>query len=215
MRSGILQYIFRRRNKTITSTGVLLVLLYALFPSENLSAQNLSIDSTTTEIQEVQVDSARLLHSPHKATIYSMILPGLGQGYNKKYWKIPIIYAGFGLFYYLIDYNATEYNLWKDAYYQSLLDPDGLEPPVNEYQELYGDNPDFLLDQKNQARRYRDLNWILAGLWYVINVLDAAVDAHLFSWNVDDNLSLRVEPHLYKPSVYQKPTGGLKLSLRF
>jgi hypothetical protein len=154
-------------------------------------------------------------HSPHKATLYSMILPGLGQAYNRKYWKIPIVYAGFGVFYYLIDYNNTEYQLWKDAYNHTLLDPDGLEDPVNDYEELYGDNPDFLLDRKNEARRYRDLNYILAGVWYMLNVLDATVDAHLFSWEVDDNLSLRMEPHLQSQAGSYKPMGGVKLSLNF
>lgn len=183
----------------------------------NLLAQNTALaDSLESTAKATAVDTASVReHSPHKATIYSMILPGLGQAYNKKYWKIPIVYAGFGVFYYLIDYNATEYNLWKDAYYHSLLDPDGLEDPVNEYEALYGDNPDFLRDRKNDARRFRDLNWILAGLWYIINVLDATVDAHLFSWNVDENLSLRVEPHVYQPVGFQKPAGGLKFSLRF
>lgn len=193
-----------------------MVLLLAWGVTE-VKAQNTALaDSLESTAKAVEVDTSSVReHSPHMATIYSMILPGLGQAYNKKYWKIPIIYAGFGVFYYLIDYNATEYQLWREAYYHTLQDPDGLEEPVNEYERLYGDNPDFLRDRKDDARRYRDLNWILAGLWYVLNILDATVDAHLFSWEVDDNLSLRVEPQMYNQMGYQKPAGGLKLSLRF
>ncbi len=155
-------------------------------------------------------------HSPHKATLYSAVLPGLGQAYNKKYWKIPIIYAGFGVFYYLVDYNNDEYQLWRNAYYHALTNEDGSEPPVNDYEAMFGDNTNFLRDRKNSARRYRDLNYILMGIWYMINVVDAAVDAHLFNWNVDDDLSLKIEPHIHNQYVSGfKPSGGLKLSLRF
>lgn len=217
MKSGNRQYSYFQQFINGTTKGVLMLFLGLLLSCSGLMAQNTELaDSLQANAKVVEVDSVSVVeHSPHKATIYSMILPGLGQAYNKKYWKIPIIYAGFGVFYYLIDYNATEYQLWRDAYNHTLLDPDGLEEPVNEYEELYGDNPDFLKSQKNDARRYRDLNWILAGLWYVLNVLDATVDAHLFSWNVDDNLSLRLEPHMYTPSLNHKPAGGVKLSLRF
>ena len=192
-------------------------LICMLFMIDGLKAQNTDLNDTlqaTAERSEIDTTSVNV-HSAHKATLYSMILPGLGQAYNKKYWKIPLIYAGFGVFYYLIDYNNTEYQLWRNAYYHTLLDPDGLEEPVNEYEELYGDNPDFLRDRKNDARRYRDLNYILAGVWYLLNIVDAAVDAHLFTWNMDENLSLRVEPHLYNPVGSYKPVGGVKFSLRF
>jgi hypothetical protein len=178
------------------------------------------VEITADTVQEytepVVIDTVfQRKHSPHKATIYSMILPGLGQAYNRKYWKIPIVYAGFGLFYYLIDYNNNEYQKWKAAYNHTLLDPDNEEPPVNEYEELYGDNPDFLNSSKNTARRFRDLNYILAGVWYLLNVIDATVDAHLFTWEVDEDLSFRIEPDLYPQIGSHKPGGGLKFSLSF
>lgn len=218
--SDTLQQLTGKRYNTYV---YLLCFIMVIVFNKGVFTQIVTVTDTIQSEIEIQGDtvitrndtSAAGLHSAHKATLYSMILPGLGQAYNKKYWKIPIIYAGFGVFYYLIDYNNTEYQLWKDAYYHSVQDPDGLEDPVNEYEELYGDNPDFLRDRKDDARRYRDLNYILAGVWYLLNVLDATVDAHLFSWNVDENLSLRVEPHIYNQVGLQKPTGGLKFSLRF
>jgi hypothetical protein len=155
------------------------------------------------------------LHDPTKATIYSMILPGLGQAYNKKYWKIPIIYAGFGVFYYFISFNNKEYKAWSDAYTHSLSNTDHSEPPVNEYEAMYGDYPQTLKDQKDYYRRNRDLTYILSGIWYLLNIVDATVDAHLFTWEVDDQLSLRVEPSLAEPVYGYRPAGGLKLTLNF
>ena len=197
--------------------GVLVLIWILIVTCHGLHAQNETLpDSIQVEAESIQPDTSGVkIHSPHRATIYSMLLPGLGQAYNRKYWKIPIVYAGFGVFYYLIDYNNTEYQLWKDAYAHAVSDPDGLEDPVNEYEEYYGDNPDFLRDRKNDARRYRDLNYILAGVWYILNIVDAAVDAHLFTWEVDDNLSLHMQPHMEHQFGSYKPMGGVKLSLRF
>ncbi len=220
MKIGDPQYsaFFQHISPTCKTIAALLVILLTGTLGMTLSAQDpgpVEITADRTEKGDYP-DSLRVrTHSPHKATLYSMILPGLGQAYNRKYWKIPIVYAGFGVFYYLIDYNNTEYKLWREAYYHTLQDPDNEEEPVNDYERFYGDNPDFLRDRKNDARRYRDLNYILAGLWYVLNILDATVDAHLFTWEVDDNLSLRVEPQLQNPVGYYKPVGGVKFSLRF
>jgi hypothetical protein len=163
-----------------------------------------------------QKDSAFYLHhSPRKATIYSMVLPGLGQAYNKKYWKIPIVYAGFGVFYYFISFNQKEYKAWSDGYYHSLSDPDHLESPVNDYEAMYGDHPDIMKDQKDYYRRNRDLTYILTGIWYLLNIVDATVDAHLYTWEIDDSLSLKFEPSLIEPMYGYRPNGGLKLTLNF
>lgn len=220
MRIGKIQYstIFHSISKIRETTCYSLVFLFMLLISvQEATGQNPHEgDTLKARKEKKKMDTAVInRHSPTKATIYSMILPGLGQAYNRKYWKIPIVYAGFGVFYYLIDYNNTEYQLWRDAYNHAMLDPDGLEDPVNDYEKYYGDNPDFLRARKNDARRYRDLNYILAGLWYVLNIVDATVDAHLFTWEVDDNLSLRMEPHLQNQVGTFKPMGGVKFSLRF
>jgi hypothetical protein len=175
-------------------------------------------DSLQTDVRaekEIPVDTSLYReHSARKATLYSMVLPGLGQAYNKKYWKIPIIYGGFTVFYFLIQYNDTEYQLFKEAYYHKLTNEDGNEDPVNEYEAKYDEQT--LLNAKNDYRRNRDLNYILSGVWYVLNIIDAAVDAHLFSWEVDSDLSLRVEPDFYTPNMLgQRTGGGVKLTLRF
>jgi len=181
------------------------------------NAQNRpAADSVISNAKAAAVDTGNYkMHSPHKATLYSMILPGLGQAYNKKYWKIPIIYAGFGVFYYIIRFNDKEYKKWREAYYYAIENPQGSDTPINDYYEKYGYNPDILRDQKDYYRRNRDLTYILAGFWYILNVLDAAVDAHLMTWEVDENLSLRMQPEFYQSLYNHKPGGGIKFSLNF
>lgn len=173
------------------------------------------VDSLSWPLREQTVEPVNVKeHSPHKATIYSMLLPGLGQAYNKKYWKIPIVYAGFGVFYYLIKFNNDEYQKWSEAYYFVLANP-GEDLPGNDYVEKYGDDPDYLKANKDYYRRNRDLNYILSALWYLLNVVDATVDAHLYSWEVNEDLSMRIEPEMFNGFTGYKPVGGLKLSLRF
>lgn len=138
---------------------------------------------------ETVKDSATLKHSPHKATIYSAVLPGLGQAYNKKYWKIPIIYVGFGVSGYFAVDNQKQYNKYKEAYRIRL---DGNENTVDQFADSYTEEDLRLL--KNFYRRNRDLSYVSIGLIYVLNIVDAAVDAHLFQFNVDDNLSLQWSP---------------------
>jgi len=195
-------------------TGFFLLTLFILPAGKIAYCQ--SNDTLVTAYEVTAMDSIFVNeHSAHKATLYSMALPGLGQAYNKKYWKIPIVYAGFGVFYYLIRFNDKEYKAWRAAYYHTLNNKNGLEPPINEYEEKYSDDPDFLKANKDFHRRNRDLNYILTAFWYLLNVVDATVDAHLYTWEVDENLSFRLEPQIYNGFTSYKPAGGLKLSIRF
>ncbi|MBN1338467.1 MAG: hypothetical protein JXA03_04040 [Bacteroidales bacterium] len=164
-----------------------------------------------SEGEGTDTTSVVIKHSPHKATLYSLIIPGLGQAYNRKYWKIPVIYAGFGTLYYFVNNNNKEYSKFKEAYNHSLIDGDTL-PPVNAYEEQY--DSESLLSLKNFYRRNRDFTYILSGFWYLLNVVDAAVDAHLFTWEIDDDITLRVEPELYHYSS-SGPYSCLRFRLTF
>ncbi|MEN8252105.1 MAG: DUF5683 domain-containing protein [Patescibacteria group bacterium] len=196
---------------------VIVVLLFvtAVVPRSLFSQSVQYTDSLEVAAEKtiISADTINVIkeHSPHKATLLALV-PGLGQIYNKKYWKVPIVYAGFGVFAYLAAFNQNLYVDYRDAYYHSFVD-DG-SPPVNEYEEKYPQS--FLLDSKNYYRRNRDLNYILMGVWYALSIVDATVDAHLMSWNVNDDLSLKVEPAVYSGLYNFKPGGGgVKLTLRF
>ncbi|MEP7264876.1 MAG: DUF5683 domain-containing protein [Bacteroidota bacterium] len=202
------------------SVRLLTVVLYFLFlntavaqtdsvqvgavPVNPLTPDSLKEKSAEASKQTLPVDSAHL-HSPKKATIYSVILPGLGQAYNKKYWKIPIIYAGLGASGYFFFYNNKEYQRTRKALVNR-LDTDSSTTDTDFIDPRYTN--EFLQDRKNYFRRNRDLSAIIGLLVYVANIIDADVDAHLTYFNVDNNLSLQVMP--LQPGVT-----SLCLSYRF
>lgn len=151
-------------------------------------------------------------HSPSKASIYSAILPGLGQAYNKKYWKIPIIYVGFGAFIYYINWNNGWYVLFKNAY-KDLSVPEGFDKEafVQKYSKLpylstfnYDNQVDknnveqYLTKYQEYFRRNRDLLIICTAAFYGLNIIDASVDAHFFNFDISDNLSMKWNPSTIK-----------------
>jgi len=177
----------------------IIIVLFILI-SFNLYGQVLEVD--TTQITEVPVDSVQV-HSPKKATIYSAILPGLGQAYNKKYWKIPLIYAGFGTIGYFIGWNNGFYSTYKQAY-RDLSDKDPntnshLKIEASKYYDL--ENPTDSLNfktglskQSEYYRRNRDLLVISMVGFYGLNIIDASVDAHLFDFDISEDLTLNWQP---------------------
>ncbi|KAF0237872.1 MAG: hypothetical protein FD181_1552 [Prolixibacteraceae bacterium] len=174
---------------------VLLVLI-----TFNLYGQGLEID--TRQVAEIPVDTVQL-HSPKKAAIYSAILPGLGQAYNKKYWKIPLIYAGFGTIGYFIGWNNGFYSTYKKAN-SDLTDGDPesksyLDIQASKYYDLENptDSINFktgLSKQSDYYRRNRDLLIISLVGFYGLNIIDASVDAHLFDFDISEDLTLNWQP---------------------
>jgi hypothetical protein len=148
-------------------------------------------------------------HSPKKASIYSAVLPGLGQAYNKKYWKMPIIYGAFGTLGYLIADNNKQYKTYRLAYrYRT----DGNSFTTDGFEGIYTDENLKLL--RDHYRRNVELLSIITFAVYAINIIDASVDAHLFEFDVSDDVSLSIEPSILPlgPAQY---TNGVTLTLRF
>ncbi|WP_133463314.1 DUF5683 domain-containing protein [Sunxiuqinia elliptica] len=156
-----------------------------------------------TAADSVMVALEKPEHSPRKATIYSAVLPGLGQIYNKKYWKVPLVYIGFGTLGYFIDWNNDQYTLYREAY-ADIADDD---PNTNSFEELNFegrwnlDNPrernqfsEALNRAKETARRNRDLVIISTAAFYALNIIDASVDAHLFNFDISDDLTMKWIP---------------------
>ena len=133
-------------------------------------------------------DLTEPIQSPRKAAILSATLPGLGQIYNKKYWKIPIIYAGLLTSAYYINDNNVQYKLYKDAYLKRLDNNQDNDDFVGEYSS--GD----LLILKDFYRRNREVSILCFVGTYIINVLDASVDAHLFDYDISEDISLQITP---------------------
>ncbi|MCQ2194778.1 MAG: DUF5683 domain-containing protein [Paludibacteraceae bacterium] len=137
---------------------------------------------------------------PAKATWYALVCPGLGQIYNRSYWKVPVLYGGIATLSYLIVWNGRMYNDYKNAYHD-IMDTD---PTTNSYMSLVPNRADYgdewmksaLKKRRDMYRRYRDLSIFGMAALYVVSVVDAFVDAHLYDFSVSDDLSLRVEPYV-------------------
>lgn len=150
-------------------------------------------------------------HSPKKATIYSAVLPGLGQAYNRKYWKIPIIYAALGTSTYFLIRNADSMRQRQDAL-KVMLDGDPNTVPPGKY----ANTPTSVLkSERNYYRTNRDYSIIALSAFYLLNILDATVDAHFYKFNIDQPLSMQKQRkwHLAGNRVGMVPTFGL--SYRF
>lgn len=145
-------------------------------------------DTLSRAERKAQKDSAFIAdHSPRKASIYSAVLPGLGQIYNRKYWKVPIVYAGFGGLIYGIIYEADHYNFYKGKY-KYMYDND-----LTEYEGISIRQAEVY---KNFYRRWRDLFSIGIAGFYVLQIIDATVDAHLIDYDISDDIALVIDPTL-------------------
>jgi hypothetical protein len=161
-------------------------------------------DSTNTKA----VDSTAYLHSPRKATLYSTFLPGLGQAYNHKAWKIPIIYAGFGALGYSLWFNNHYYKQYKNYYEMRLKDP---KATIGGYGPEYTDV--IFKSAQDYYRRYRDLTIIGCFALYVLNIIDATVDGYFYEYDISNDLGLKVGPALLPNDKYTSP--GVSILLNF
>ncbi len=155
------------------------------------------------------VQVGKLKHSPRKATLLSLAFPGLGQVYNRRYWKLPILYAGFGTIgYFIVHWNGL-YQEFASGYLNIIADPSHKAIFIKGYGSL---DKDRLKQGRELFRRYRDLNIILvAGLW-ALNIVEANIDAHLKGFDLSDDLSLHIKPGCSQDIIPQ-PVPGLTLAL--
>jgi hypothetical protein len=175
----------------------------------------LPISEVASQIQIVAPDTVKVDYSnsaiknPKTATLLSAMLPGAGQVYNGKPWKVPIIYAGFAANIYFIDFNNRRYELFKEAL--AIFDEDPKDPE----QPFPSLNRDGLVRNVNYWKRNRDLNYFLFIGIYALNIIDANVDAHLSAFDVSDDLTFRFEPSYESLSAGGGNVMGLSLKINF
>ena len=139
----------------------------------------------------------------------SVIVPGLGQVYNRKYWKVPVIYTALGG----IGYFALQFNSEYQDYHNELLYRYNNNQQINSLPQYTTAN---LIVLKNQSKKYRDMCFIGMGVFYVLNIIDANVDAHLRHFDVSDNLTLSLRPQAFIcVNSRSGMAGGISLDLRF
>ncbi len=147
--------------------------------------------------------------SPKRAALLAAVLPGAGQIYNKKYWKLPLVYGALGTAGFLYFNNRYWYQQYRTAYINDLEE----ENPASQY-ALQGISTNQLRDAADASRRNMEYAMIGFALGYALQILDATVDAHLFYFDVSDDLSLNWSPSMM-PSPMGRPQQGLALNLTF
>lgn len=148
--------------------------------------------------------------SPSKAAFYSAILPGLGQAYNKKYWKIPFVYATLGIPVYFYSTNNTNYNRARNAF--KLLKAG----KPHEFDGVGGNillSKDALIRAQKSYKKDRDLSILVTAGLYVLQIIEASTNAHLLQHNVDNRLT--INPKLIKNTINNKTIVGAQINFKF
>ncbi len=157
------------------------------------------------------------IHSPYRAAMLSAAIPGMGQVYNKKYWKVPIIYAGTGTLLFFINKWNVEYKIFRNAFYDAklggYLNKEVLEfKPALQYREFDQQLVDDIEKRKEQVRKWRDYNILGLAALYLVNIVDAHIDAYFMNFDVSKDLTVQLNPFVDN-SLLSQNIIGLKLSL--
>ena len=204
--------------------SVLLVLSFSLFfsqvnPNDTIRVENLPKDSIPAAKQRTEPEIVGNItnsnapakiqkFSPIKAGLYSAVLPGLGQFYNKKYWKIPIVWGAVGTGVGIAIWNDKNYRRYRNAFVAEL---NGLP---HEFSGITGVDKDVLGNAQDRFKRQRDYAIGIAGLIYILNIVDAVVDAHLYEGRKDPDLALTPAVINDRFSNYESKA-GLALTFKF
>lgn len=167
---------------------------------------------------------------PKKAVLMALV-PGLGQIYNRKFWKLPIVYGGLMGCMYAVTWNNRNYQDYSTAYKDIMMDAEEPNRPVEEFHTSWQDflgvgydpkewvtNTNFqtqLKNRKDYYRRYRDLSIIITVGVYVLSIIDAYVDAQLFDFDISPDLSMHWEPSVTPQTAYSSRSYGLNCSIKF
>jgi len=222
---------------------LIIIILHLICIPQLIYAQD-TIVVTKPVVKAVNVQDTAAIGSPvtHKfkpetlkATMMAVVFPGLGQIYNRKIWKIPVVYVGFGALIYSATFNSRNYILYMKAYqdftdkiletnsylnvispavdpktYDPMLHAKEYSPSVNSYYK------DAMLRMVDYYKRYRDLSYIGIAGWYLVSILDANVDASLFNYDVSTNLNLTLAPvQMTLPGGYMGAGISVDLKINF
>jgi len=190
---------------TLRNSFLIVVLIVFVLPA--LSASDVHAQNKVDSLKIMKILRSEG-HSASKAALYSAFIPGWGQAYNKKYWKIPIVYLGLAGAAYAIVYNSSDYKLYKSELARMSND-DANELPTTNYSDYQ------LTSAMNNSRKYRDYSVIALVAWYGLNILDANIDAHFINYTVSDDLSFKVKPDLFPSHVSFDQAAGQGFGMGF
>ena len=203
---------------------IVLTLSTFICRGQDETIENTAVDSLKTDLEDegmIVIDTLiaqkRGLNplAPAKAGFYSAVLPGLGQIYNKRYWKVPIVWAAIGgSVYFYFNFN-NRYQAFRSAFKNRRV---GLPFEENRFVNIPETITDDQLERLQNARQNdRDQTLLVAILFYALNIVDANVDAHLKQFNIDDKLSMdmEIQPFLELNPVTNDPNYGMAVIIKF
>ena len=194
-----------------------------------LSQDSAYITSDSVALTEKEIDRLFWKPDPIRAVWLGALVPGLGQIYNRSYWKLPIVYGGFMGCAYAITWTNTRYEDYKNAYrdiYYDIQDGTVSDNPSKSYNAILPDGYTIermggastyqtrLYEWQNSYRRYRDISILATVLVYALTLVDAYVDAQLFDFDISTDLSLNVSPQLYY-DIQNQRTAEVRLAITF
>jgi hypothetical protein len=185
------------------SLGLLLLVFSLVSPAFSQTQAEVQTDAKKPKEKKEKPDYSSLPKNPRKATILSAVLPGAGQVYNGKAWKVPILYAGFMTDIYFIGYNNKRYQTFRDALFA--FD----EGDQSQFPSL---NRDALVRNVDYWRQNRDLTILLLAAIYALNLIDANVDAHLSGFDISDDIAMKIEPNV---GTFAASSSSMGLTLKF
>ena len=145
---------------------------------------------------------------PKKSLIYSLVLPGLGQVYNRRWWKVPLVFGAIGGMVYAIDYNSRTYRDLRDA-----LNLKRIDQP-HQYSGTSIDNVQSLENLRDRFDKNRQLSYIGLVVVYGLQAIEAFVDGHLINFDMEDDLAkLKIKPHLEMPNPIIGPYLSIQMTL--
>jgi hypothetical protein len=164
-------------------------------------------DSLLVEPEAIETFTSISTRDPNKASLYAAVFPGLGQIYNRQYWKLPFVYGGLMLFGHYINNRHELYSAFRNAY---LAETDGDPNTVNPFGGRFGSET-TLERNAEKLRRDRDYLMVLGTLYYLLSIVDAHIAAHLSEFDVNDDLSFQVRPAMYQGGRYSAQNIGVSL----
>ncbi|URM38030.1 DUF5683 domain-containing protein [Flavobacterium anhuiense] len=180
-----------------------LILLFLFLGFTTIFAQEKNKIVSKDSLKSKTIDPLR----PAKAAFYSAVLPSLGQIYNKKYWKIPLVYGAIGTSTYFYIDNQKKYNLYRDEY------KNRLEGKKSDSEFLARLSESQLTTAQKEYQRYKDLSALFIVGFYVLNIIDANIDAALSQFNVDERLAFK--PAVIKNDITLNTNFGFALNYSF
>jgi len=195
-----------KTNRVLSFLFFLLFVFKLTAQEDSLRLENPEVIDTISEEKDYKPYNAL---APAKAAFYSAILPGLGQAYNGKYWKIPLVYAGIGTGVYFYIDNDKKWNRYRDAYKDRLAGRK--DEFIVDGEERISDSG--LIRAQELFRRNKEISILVIAGFYVLNIIDANVNAHLQQFNVSEDLSLK--SNINFDNITGKSQYGLSLNYKF